>query len=170
MPFTFLVLPRSVSPAQRHRTTLRSSQWDRHGVDRCLRDDVSLYHSAMRRGKLDSYRPLPYKSYDSVFVWESGANPERPRHCKRGGGKRARHWRNQRWEGSFHPKKREPGDRLSSRRSESASKERPVAIPEVDRTIRIVFGEIGPASVFCSRRKTRLVSFSIRREFNSARR
>jgi hypothetical protein len=45
-----------------------------------------------------------------------------------------------RWEGSFNPKKREPGDRLSSRRFESASKERSITIPELDRTSASLVG------------------------------
>ena len=45
----------------------------------------------------------------------------------------------QRWEGSFDPKKREPGDRLSSRRFESASKERSITIPELDQSLRLVY-------------------------------
>jgi hypothetical protein len=100
----------------------------------------------MHRESLTPFNRLPYKSYDSVFVWESGASPERPRHCKRGGAKRVSHWRNQRWEGSFHPKKREPGDRLSSRRFASTSKERSITIPDLDQTIRLVSRITGWAS------------------------
>ena len=79
---------------------------------------------------LTRFHFLPYKSYDSVLY----GNPVQIRNgpATVSAEERSEYATGafERWEGSFNPKKRKPGDRPSSHRFESTSKERSMTIPD----------------------------------------